>query len=162
MSQKSHKKTNLKLDLGNSRSRSWVFTLNNYTQLEINSLITQFTPAFLYVFQEELGKNKTPHLQGVVKWKNQRSFKTMTTLAPRAHWERCRNIKASVLYCIKDDTRNGNIWKKNIDKFQSMSPKKKNELFEEWRIRFRNRMIRNLCYQNVESVVIDKHVVDPS
>ena len=56
-----------------NRARTWCFTLNNYTEEDSVSLshnkwndmeITKL------VFQEEIGEKGTPHLQGVVQFKN--------------------------------------------------------------------------------------------
>ncbi len=109
--------TKSKIESGNTRSLSYCFTLNNYTANDIENLLYDFKNSVCYCFQEEKGENGTPHLQGVVKWKLQRSFKTMKKINSKIHWERCRNIKQSVLYCCKDDTRNGQIWKSNISKY---------------------------------------------
>ncbi len=118
MTQKTQVDTRKIHDLGNTRSRSWVFTFNNYTENDIVSLLTQFTQANLFIFQEEIGgKNNTPHLQGVVKWNNARTFKSMKKLNNKIHWEKCKNIKASVIYCSKEDTRNGKQWSNNIEKY---------------------------------------------
>ncbi len=104
---------------GNTRTRAWAFTINNYTESEIKDLLTQFTQAFLYIFQEEIGKNNTPHLQGTVKWKHDRSLKTMKNINGRAHWEKVRNLKSSILYCRKKDSRkkDGRRWENNIFKY---------------------------------------------
>lgn len=100
--------------LNRNRVRTWCFTLNNYTEedcvslshnkwhnLEINKC----------VFQEELGLKKlVPHLQGVVQFKNQVSFSTLKELDSRIHWEKCKNLKASIKYCSKKESRNGKCY----------------------------------------------------
>ncbi len=141
MTQITQVKTKEKLDRGNTRSRSWCFTLNNYTQLEINNIITQFTPAFLYMFQEEIGKNKTPHLQGVVKWKYATSFQKMKKINKRFHIEKCRDIKASVLYCSKKETRSGKQWSQRCEKYIDLTLQEKHENFINWLDGYKNRII---------------------
>lgn len=106
-----------KSERGNSRSRSYCFTFNNYATNDISNLLYDFINADLYCFQEEIGKSGTPHLQGVVKWKNQRSFSSMRKINRKIHWEHCKFLKESVLYCSKDDTRSGEIWKYNVSKY---------------------------------------------
>jgi len=87
--------------------RSYCFTLNNYTDDDVAHLTHQFTPSSAYMFQKEVGQNGTPHLQGFVQWKNGRSFDSMKKLHDKAHWEVCRNVKASIAYCSKNDTATG-------------------------------------------------------
>ncbi len=91
-----------------NRVRSWIFTLNNYTEEDIVSLshdkwmdidITR------YAFQEEIGENGTPHLQGVVQFVNQIEFTTMKEINNRAHWKKTKSLKGSVKYCTKERTR---------------------------------------------------------
>ncbi len=103
--------------LGNSRNRNWAFTTNNYTKEDIEVLLTQFTLAKLYIFQEETGENGTRHLQGTVGYANARSFKSMRKLHPGTHWEKCINLAASCRYCNKEDTRTGEQWKLDVDKY---------------------------------------------
>lgn len=101
--------------LGNTRSRSWFFTFNNYKEIDIVLLLTQITPCISYIFQEELGEKKTKHLQGCLKYKNAKTFSSMKKLNKNIHWEVCKNFKNSVNYCNKNDTKNGKQWKFNVD-----------------------------------------------
>lgn len=88
------------------RARNWVFTLNNYTQDEIKELAQQES----YLFQEETGENGTPHLQGMLMFKNPMSLSSMKKINGRAHWEPCKNKIASIQYCSKERTRTGQIF----------------------------------------------------
>lgn len=56
-------------------------------------------------FQLEKGEKGTPHVQGVVGYKNQRSFASMCTSLPKAHVEPCKNATASWDYCQKEEGR---------------------------------------------------------
>lgn len=96
----------------NVRSRNWFFTLNNYTESDIKFF--QTLPDCNYVFQQEMGETKTPHLQGVLMFKNARSLGGVKKIHGRAHWEVPRCLSASVSYCCKSDTRFGDIFT-NID-----------------------------------------------
>ncbi len=96
-----------------NRARSWCFTLNNYTTNDVVSLshnkwddmeITK------YVFQEEIGENGTKHLQGIIQFKNQISFTSLKEFHNKIRWSKCKNLKASIKYCSKEDTRNGKIY----------------------------------------------------
>lgn len=93
------------------RSRNWFFTLNNYTEDDIKHLEDIDAE---YVFQKEKGENGTPHLQGIIMYANPRTLKSMKKINRRIHWEPSRDKKASIKYCIKDDTRDGEIYT-NID-----------------------------------------------
>lgn len=109
--------------LGNTRAvsrekkyKNWCFTLNNYTEQEINALLAFLASSKQYVFQEEEGEEKTPHLQGCVQFKNQTRFSTISKINPRIHWEHCRSWKHACAYCSDEDKRkpNGRIWNKGV------------------------------------------------
>lgn len=104
------------------RARSWCFTVNNYTDEDIDTLTHHFLEIYKtkkYIFQEEIGKNDTPHLQGVVNFVNPQSFNAMKKISPTAHWEICRNLPAALNYCSKEDTRAGKIYT-NISKTENI------------------------------------------
>ncbi len=93
------------------KGRNWCFTLNNYSESEILSLTQDEKNEYEYIFQEEVGENGTPHLQGLICFKNARSFESVKKLvSPRCHLEYCRNKNASIKYCSKEDTRKGKIY----------------------------------------------------
>lgn len=94
----------------NNKSRSYAFTLNNYTKDEIGTLEQEFLEAAEYGMQEETGKDGTPHLQGFIRYKNPVSFNHVKKLLKRAHWEKAKSIKACRAYCSKEDTRTGRQW----------------------------------------------------
>jgi len=94
------------------RCRTWCFTLNNYTEEELSQLSQTIVSAQDFAYQCEKGENGTPHIQGCVKWKNQRRFETLKNLYPRYHWEKCRNWKASYEYCQKEEGRIDGPWTK--------------------------------------------------
>lgn len=89
------------------RARNWFFTLNNYEQKDIDHIISLDCN---YVFQEEQGESGTKHLQGVLMYKNARSFTSIKKILPRAHIEVCKDVKSSIRYCCKSETRVGNIF----------------------------------------------------
>ncbi len=104
-----------------NRARTWCFTLNNYTEEDIVSLSHnkwENIEITKYVFQEEIGLKKTKHLQGVVQFKNQISFTSLKEFHNKIRWSKCKNLKASIKYCSKQDTRNGEIYKYgDVDKY---------------------------------------------
>lgn len=109
--------------LTHARNRNWVFTLNNYTPQDIDKFKSIRNCKF--TFQEETGENGTPHLQGLLIFKNARTLQSLKKLHPKAHWEICKSVKASQLYCTKEDTRTGEIFS-NMD-----PPEMKRETYAE-------------------------------
>jgi len=85
-------------------SRSWCYTLNNYTpedQVHLQAIACKY-----HVYGKEVGDSGTPHLQGTIIWKNAISFKSalkkLTHSSP-PHIEACKAPCKSVEYCKKDD-----------------------------------------------------------
>ncbi len=98
--------------LSPSKTRNWFFTLNNYTKKDIGTIFDEQLKMNLkqYCFQEEIGENGTPHLQGVIAYNNAVHFSSMKKLLPRANWQSCKNLKKSLAYCCKEDTRSDKTW----------------------------------------------------
>jgi len=85
-----------------SRARAWVFTLNNYTQEEYNALLQHEQAKYIILGKEE-GKEGTPHIQGMVQWKNGKTLEACKEVNGRAHWERMRGThEQAIEYCKKD------------------------------------------------------------
>lgn len=96
---------------------NWFFTLNNYNDSDISNLISSFKLiSKKYVFQEEIGENKTPHLQGCVAFKKRKRLSSIKKINNNIHWEVARNWDACIQYCQKEETRNGNIYRLGIPK----------------------------------------------
>lgn len=94
-----------------SKSRGWAITINNYTKEDIKT-VKELEGE--YCFQEETGESGTKHLQGMVYYKNARSFNQMKNMFRTAHIEKMKNKIASIKYCSKEETRTGKIYT-NID-----------------------------------------------
>jgi len=92
-----------------SKSRSYVFTLNNYSQIEEQQV--QNVDCVFLLYGKEVGASGTPHLQGFIKFKSQRSFNAVSKLLPRAHVEVCRDVGRAIEYCKKD----GDVWQKGVE-----------------------------------------------
>lgn len=98
-------------EIGNTKSQSrvnqlskWCFTLNNYSLMDIENLETKFKEICKkYVFQEEIGKCGTPHLQGAI-WLKKAMRWSEFKLNDKIHWEKMKNEEASIRYCQKSDT----------------------------------------------------------
>lgn len=93
-----------------SKFRNWVFTLNNYTADEETHI--QNSIEYTYVcYGREVGEEaKTPHLQGMVCFKNARSLAGVKKIiSARCHLEKMMGtVDEARAYCIKD----GDIFEK--------------------------------------------------
>lgn len=83
------------------RSRAWVFTINNYTdddEAGIAMCGAQYT-----VYGKEVGEQGTPHLQGYMYFKSQRTMKSISKKLPRAFLDVRRGSHEQAReYCVKD------------------------------------------------------------
>lgn len=87
-----------------------MFTLNNYTEADINNLKQLVaTGAVKYVrFQQEIGESGTPHLQGWCQKSNGSTFPAWKRIlgSERYHVEPRRgSVESCETYCTKEDTR---------------------------------------------------------
>lgn len=94
------------------RSRNWTFTWNNYDEDSIKSLKKLWMKE-KYVFQEE--NEGTPHLQGLVKYKNARTLDQLKQIDNTVHWEVCRNVPASINYCSDTVKRKGRMFSNFVE-----------------------------------------------
>lgn len=81
---------------------SYVFTLNNYTDEEVEA-VKEWDCKYL-IFGKEVGESGTPHLQGYVSFRSQKTLSTMKKkFSDRAHWEAAMGTpKQASDYCSKD------------------------------------------------------------
>lgn len=94
----------------------WCFTLNNYTIEQIEHLEQVFRhECKWYVFQEEVGANGTPHLQGNLCLHVRQRMTQLKTIDPAIHWEPTKSVKASLVYCTKQETSQGRIYSHGIE-----------------------------------------------
>tara|TARA_B100000519_G_C14166266_1_gene401694 strand:+ start:115 stop:1047 length:933 start_codon:yes stop_codon:yes gene_type:complete len=112
-----------------SAARYWCFTLPNYTNRDICRILgidKSIVPGF--VFQEEKSepddkevedkkwmKGGLLHLQGVIDYGKDKKGRPLNKFKEilghdRTHWEKTRDIKASVKYCSKVHTRIGKTY----------------------------------------------------
>ena len=95
-----------------SPSKQWCFTYNNYNKNECVPIILDILQNnnCKYVFQEETGENGTHHLQGSIMFDNKVRPMGIFKLFPSIHWEKTKDLKASIKYCCKEDTRTGDVY----------------------------------------------------
>lgn len=86
------------------KTRDFVFTLNNYTENDIQRLTTEHVSIDYIVFGEETGTSGTPHLQGFVQFKHPVSFQRVKRLlGNNVHVEQRRGtVQQAIDYCKKD------------------------------------------------------------
>lgn len=87
------------------QSRTWAFTLNHYTEDELERIEEFFEAGSIkyLVYGKEVGEAGTPHLQGTINFHSPTRLSLLKRVLGRAHWEQCRNPIASYAYCKKDD-----------------------------------------------------------
>lgn len=101
-----------------SRSRAWVFTLNNPEDPQIPTTWKE-SGAVYGVWQLEAGASGTPHLQGYVVFKNQKSLGAVKTINPQAHWEpRMGTHQQAKSYCEKEEGRLAGPWTYGVEPHQ--------------------------------------------
>ncbi|MGN5493393.1 hypothetical protein, partial [Campylobacter coli] len=90
----------------NTKSRTYLFTINNFTEEEEEKFKTYDCEYSIY--QIEIGKkNQIIHIQGTLHFKNPRSFNKLKKDFPRAHIKAIKwgSDEAVFNYCGKSDTR---------------------------------------------------------
>lgn len=94
----------------------WCFTYNNPPLERLERLERVFqVECDWYVFQEEIGAEGTPHLQGTIKLKQRKRLSQLKPMIdPKVHWEPTKSVNASIEYCSKEASRTGKIYAYNI------------------------------------------------
>ncbi len=95
------------------KSTAWFLTWNHYNDQSIEVLLS-LKYLQKYMIQEEIGKQGTPHLQGVLLFKKEVKWSSLNKECPDVAWGTARNLAACINYCSKVDTRNGKIWSKGF------------------------------------------------
>jgi len=104
--EKSHSSKSSKKQV--SPAKKWFFTWNNYKPSDIEDIQTRCKENNVkYVFQEEEGDSKTPHLQGCIEFPTKQRPMSLFWNTKSIHWESCKDWKASVKYCTKTQGRIG-------------------------------------------------------
>jgi len=88
-----------------SRSKRWVFTLNNFTPAEEDHIKSSLDNYDYLVIGHESGESGTPHLQGYCIFKSRlRLPNVKLLLGPRCHVEASKGTpEQASTYCKKDD-----------------------------------------------------------
>lgn len=72
----------------NTVSKSWVFTLNNFSDAHVEYITGDFAALCTVCYvSKEVGESGTPHLQGFFRLKKAKRFTGLKKLIPQAHFE---------------------------------------------------------------------------
>lgn len=82
-------------------------TINHWEERDLETLEALRDSLDYGEWQEEVGKEGTPHLQVALCFKSARTFNGLKKLFPTAHIEKARNKIAALKYCSKKDTATG-------------------------------------------------------
>lgn len=85
-----------------SRAKHWCFTLNNYTQENVDRIIDNASSFEYVIFGKEIGDSGTPRLQGFVSFPTRVRRSVCIEKIGQAHFTVARNIDNSIQYCKKD------------------------------------------------------------
>ena len=91
--------------MADNRYKHWAWTLNNYTDDNIESLRERLTPIADYViWGKEVGEQGTPHLQGFISFKVRKRFANAKAAfgIETVHIERAHHPEQAADYCKKD------------------------------------------------------------
>lgn len=93
-----------------SRSRTWVFTLNNYEDSDIDRLTHLNTELYWCIFGEEVGEQGTPHLQGYIECAKRLMRSNVEKILGGHAWLNVtHDSEAAVGYCLKDGRIHSNL-----------------------------------------------------
>jgi len=82
--------------------KTWVFTLNNYTEPEVQTLL-HFEVTRLALGREIAPTTGTPHLQGFIAFAKGYRFSGIKKLNPRANWSKCISPMHAWNYMLKEN-----------------------------------------------------------
>ena len=100
--------------------RNWFMTLNNWTQQTHDILLCLKNCE--YLFQHEVGKKGTPHIQGILVFKNARNWEQMRKSIGNYYFRNAKNVNACWNYCKKVQTRVSDGYFTNIPRFMAKKP----------------------------------------
>lgn len=84
------------------KAKHWCFTLNNYTQADIDRLSMPINGTDYLIYGKEVGTSGTPHLQGTVCFQSRKRLQQVIETIGQAHCSVTRYLAQSIDYCKKD------------------------------------------------------------
>jgi len=86
-----------------SQYKAWCYTLNNYTEEDVERLQGLVDGVEYHVFGKEVGGSGTPHLQGFIKFeKRKRCMAVKALIGSNPHVEYAHHPNQAAQYCKKD------------------------------------------------------------
>lgn len=82
-------------------AKTWDLTLNNYTDVDIETFKSWSNEVKKMVISKECGEEETPHLQGRITFSRAYRLTGLKKLVPRAHWE-VTMCASDSLYVMKE------------------------------------------------------------
>lgn len=90
------------LETSKKPARNWVFTLNNYTDEDLERIAKPYEQVKYIAYSKEVGESGTPHLQGFVCMWDPCRLSFFKRQLPRAHMEiMMGRLQDSDVYCSK-------------------------------------------------------------
>lgn len=87
------------------RAKYWCFTLNNYSEEDVDRLSAPIDGISYLIFGKEVGASGTPHLQGTVCFQSRKRLTQVTAMIGPERHPHCtttRFLSQSIEYCKKD------------------------------------------------------------
>ena len=84
------------------RGKNWCFTLNNYTQADLDRLSSPLDGVDYIIYGKEVGQSGTPHLQGVVCFAQRKRKPQVLAVLGQCHVELARMLREAIEYCKKE------------------------------------------------------------
>lgn len=140
-----------------SKNRSWIFTINNYDDNDIEAC-KALNYKYLCIGFEK-GESGTPHIQGYVTMTSPTSFNSMKNKLKKAHLEVAKgNAKQNREYCTKD----GNFYEDGD--IPSQGRRKDIEIVRE--LVLEGRTMKDICmvatsYQSIRTAECLKKYLEP-
>lgn len=138
----------------NIRCRKWVFTLNNYTNEEVEELIEKLeSKNRIYIMGKETAPTTgTPHIQGYIESKNPMTFDQIKGLNNRMNIQKARGtLEQNWAYCTKDGD-----YLTNID---PPTEKKKNIKEEDFKDKLK-KLVLDKEYKNIKWKDWQQEIID--
>lgn len=87
--------------MSRKQARNYCFTLNNYSEEEVEKLKT--IEHKYMVMGREVGENGTPHIQGYIEFYKPKDLSALKKINDRVHWEkRLGTAREAATYCKKE------------------------------------------------------------
>lgn len=84
------------------KAKHWCFTLNNYTQADLDRLSAPLNGVDFLIYGKEVGASGTPHLQGTVCFQSRKRLQQVINVIGQAHCSTTKYLMQSIEYCRKD------------------------------------------------------------